>query len=78
MPTYIAYLLYRYNEEAASVMSHVTTFEASLSTPAIIAAYAGLQVTVSPHIDHVTKIAPDHIQEGSSEHHSNSELVASW
>lgn len=44
MPTNTAYMLHRYNEEAASVMLHVTTFEASFSVPAIVAAYAaGLQ-----------------------------------
>ncbi len=78
MPTNSAYMLYRHNEEAASVMLHVTTFEASFSIPAIVAAYAGLQLTVSPHTDHVTMVAPDHTQEGNSEHQSNSELVASW
>lgn len=78
MPTNTAYMLYKYNEKGASVMLHVTTSQASFSTPAIVAAYAGLQTSVSQHTDHVTMIAPDHTQQGKSKHQSNSELVASW
>ena len=71
-------MLHRYNEEAASVMLHVTTFEAPFRIPAMVAPYAGLQLTVSLHTYHVTMVALDHTQEGIPEHQSNSELVASW